>query len=136
MADLDGLRVLVVEDEAITAMFEAMFLEEAGCEVVGPIGTIQEALAQVAEDHFDVALLDMNLHGQWSYPVIDALIAEQLPFVLVTAYEREHLLEPYRKCPCCSKPCPPDRLLDALSRVVAAQEPMPGSAGASGAAQA
>jgi CheY-like chemotaxis protein len=135
MADLNGLRVLVVEDEWLIASMIEAALASAHCEVVGPVGTLQQALERVFCNQFDAALVDLNLHGEMAYAVADALAEKGTPFLLVTSYEPSQLPEPYRACPRCGKPCPPHRLLAALSEVVAGQSSKPGSEGASGTAQ-
>ena len=84
--ELAGRRLLVVEDEFFVAEHIAMLLEDFGCEVVGPVGTIDQALAYVAEGALDGALLDANLDGASSAPIAEALRAGSVPFVVVTGY--------------------------------------------------
>ena len=64
-----GLKVLVVEDEYYIALSIEMFLEDLGCEVLGPVATIEEALAIVRSEGLDGVLLDANLKGTSSTPV-------------------------------------------------------------------
>ena len=74
-ASLAGLKVLVVEDEALVSMLLEDMLSDLGCEIVGPIMRLREALA-MAEDEsqaIDVAILDVNLAGERSFPVAEAL---------------------------------------------------------------
>ena len=83
---LEGLRVLVVEDELLVAMEIKMTLAELGCEVVGPVSTLREALAVIGGRELDGALLDVNLHGEHAYPAAEALRARSIPFVFLTGY--------------------------------------------------
>lgn len=83
---LSGLRLLVVEDEYMVATHIEMLLEECGCDVVGPVGTVEKALELVRAGHLDGALLDANLNGTSSAPIADALDAGSVPFVVVTGY--------------------------------------------------
>ncbi len=83
---LDGLRVLVVEDEYMVADYISMLLEDFGCAVIGPVGTVEEALAAVKAGGLDVALLDANLSGDSSAPIAVALNAASVPFVVATGY--------------------------------------------------
>jgi CheY-like chemotaxis protein len=136
MAELSGLRILVVEDEWLIASVMEAALANARCEVVGPVGTLQQALERVFRNQFDAALVDLNLHGEMAFPVADALAEKGTPFLLVTAYEPSQLPEAYRSCPRCQKPCSPDRLLDALSEVVHARRVKQGGQCASGTAPA
>lgn len=86
--DLQGLRVLVVEDAALVGMLLESALEDAGCVVVGPAGSVQDALREVSDGGFDVALLDVNLHGEFVFPVADALQANDVPFGCGRASQR------------------------------------------------
>ena len=91
MADpcsLSGLRLLVVEDEYMVAVHIEMLLEDYGCEVVGPVATVNKALELVQAGHLDGALLDANLNGVSSAPIAEALDAGSVPFVVVTGYGR------------------------------------------------
>lgn len=83
---LGGLRVLIVEDEYMVAEHMGMMLEELGCEVVGPVATIEEALAAMNDDVLDGALLDANLNGESSAPIATALHAASVPFIVATGY--------------------------------------------------
>ncbi|MGF6301189.1 MULTISPECIES: hypothetical protein [Paraburkholderia] len=64
----------------------AALLAEAGTTVVGPIGWAEEALAFVEDeaDTLDGAVLDVNLHGEKSYSIADALTRRHVRFVFVT----------------------------------------------------
>lgn len=83
----EGLRVLVVEDEAMIAADLAETLRALGCEVVGPVGTVETALRLVTlAEQLDVAVLDVSLHGRASFPVADALAKRGVPVVFATGY--------------------------------------------------
>lgn len=83
---LGGLRLLVVEDEYMVAEHVAMLLEDLGCDVAGPVSTIDEALVLIQTERLDGALLDANLNGESSAPIADILEAGHVPFVVVTGY--------------------------------------------------
>ena len=83
---LAGLRLLVVEDEYMIAEHIGMQLEDFGCEVVGPVGTINEALAILEGCGLDGVLLDANLSGESTAPIAAALNAASVPFVVATGY--------------------------------------------------
>ena len=93
---LAGRRVLVVEDEAMIALMQVGVLENAGCVVLGPVRRVASALRVIAEQNVDIAILDINLGREKSYPVADALAARNVPFVFVTGYGREEILPTYR----------------------------------------
>ena len=116
---LAGLRVLVVEDELLLAMdYEAM-LRGAGCTVLGPVGRQAHALALLARERPDAAILDLNLAGQRSTAVAEALEADGVPFVIVSGYAEKTLSEPVlRRAPRLDKPMKPQDLLRLIAAMV------------------
>ena len=72
---LSGSRVLLVEDEIIVSWLLQDMLADLGYEVVGPAARVDQALAIIQAEDIDAVLLDLNLNGQMSYPVADALVA-------------------------------------------------------------
>ena len=63
-AELEGVRVLVVEDEFLVAMLIEDMLQSAGCVVSGPIPRVTEALAALGHETYDAAILDVNLGSE------------------------------------------------------------------------
>ena len=87
-AELSGRRVLVVEDEALVAMLLEDMLSDLGCEVLGPVMRVAEALDHIAANaRIDVAVLDVNLAGERSVRIAEALRARAVPFVICTGYD-------------------------------------------------
>jgi CheY-like chemotaxis protein len=77
---LSGRRVLVVEDETMVAWLLEDMLADLGCAIVGPAAHVNQALAMLDAEAIDAAVLDINLNGQKSYPVADALAAHPSSF--------------------------------------------------------
>jgi CheY-like chemotaxis protein len=101
---LAGLRLLVLEDEALVAMLIEDTLRDLGCVVIGPAGTVAHALDLVAQETINLALLDVNLGGERSYAVAEALAARGTPFVFVTGYGATGVDKRYRRVPVLQKP--------------------------------
>lgn len=78
---LSGRRVLVVEDEMMILMIIEDMLTDLGCDSVTGAATVGQALTLVDTQVFDIAMLDMNLGGNRSDAVADALAAHGVPFV-------------------------------------------------------
>ena len=91
-----GLRVIVIEDETLVALLLESMLEELGHNVVGIAANVSSALELVRLNGIDLAILDVNVGGQDSYPVADALAARNVPFVFATGYDADRLHAQYR----------------------------------------
>jgi CheY-like chemotaxis protein len=121
---LSGRRVLVIEDEMMVAMLLKDILAELGCTVVGPAARVEQALAMIeAAGALDAAVLDINLNGQKSYPVADALVARRVPLLFATGYGRRNtVLNGYRSFPLLQKPFRLLELADALAKLLTPKE--------------
>ncbi|AWH53794.1 response regulator [Stenotrophomonas sp. ESTM1D_MKCIP4_1] len=92
MTALQDVRVLVVENDEMSAALLQMQLVQAGSVVVGMAATVAESLRLLQETSPDVALLDYRLAGnETSEPVAAALTARGVPFVLATGMTAEQL---------------------------------------------
>jgi CheY-like chemotaxis protein len=118
---LQGLRVLLVEDEFLLAIAVEEDLKRAGCRVLGPIGSLDRALAVVRSELLQAAIVDMNLNGIAAHPLADELISRQIPFLLLTGYGRADLPERFRDVPRIAKPYDPPLLLEQLARIAPAR---------------
>ncbi|NKC31731.1 HWE histidine kinase domain-containing protein [Falsiroseomonas selenitidurans] len=86
---LIGRRVMVVEDEPLVAMTVEAELRAAGCRVLGPAGTLREALGLLeaqGDQPPDAAVLDVNLGGYAAFPVADLLVMRGVPVIFATGY--------------------------------------------------
>ncbi len=111
-------RVLIVEDEYFLADDMAQVLQRFGAHVVGPVPSIDKALALLADEPVDAAVLDINLRGQTVYPVADALREQGVPFVFATGYDAAAVPEAYKDVPRWEKPFKPEDLAKALPSIV------------------
>jgi CheY-like chemotaxis protein len=107
-------RVLVVEDEMLIGMLLEDMLADLGQEVVAVVPRVNEALAAVQREVFDLAILDVHLNGQAVFPVADSLIEKGVPFVFATGYGERGLPEKYRDRPILQKPFARDDLARVL----------------------
>jgi CheY-like chemotaxis protein len=104
-AGLHGLRILVVEDEYLLAEDLRQGLEKLGAEVLGPAASVEQALKLLQSDNLpDGAVLDVNLQGDYVFPVLDVLRSKRVPFVLATGYDGWALPAAYADAPRCAKP--------------------------------
>ena len=115
-----GRRVLVVEDEALTAMALQQLLEDAGYVVLGPVGRVEDALDLLRSGPPDAAILDVNLFGATVDPVAAMLKGMGVPFLFCTGYHSgatAGALHP--EAPVLGKPVNANNLLNAVSRLIA-----------------
>lgn len=105
MDGIEGLRLLLVEDEFVLALGLSDTLGDMGALVVGPVATVEDALALVERmPEIDGAILDVNLGHEVAYPVADALLARGIPFLFATANDRTRLPERFAGIAVCHKP--------------------------------
>ena len=102
--DLNGLRILVVEDEAAISLLLEDMLLDFGCEVIGPAARLSAALDAVAREQVDLAILDVNVAGEPIYPVAEALAQRSIPFVFSTCYGSAGIRDTFRDRPVLQKP--------------------------------
>ena len=116
---LRACRILVVEDEYMLADELAQELTDAGAEVLGPVPTIERALAVLeGEVAPDGAILDVNLSGVPVFPLADTLIERGVPLVFTTGYDPDALPDRFVDVPKCGKPINVARLTAALGRAI------------------
>lgn len=114
---LEGLSILVVEDDYLVALALSALLEIAGAIVVGPVAWAQDALAllDVDEHYIDVAILDIDLNGEKSYAVADELTLREIRFIFATGYGVDSIDIAYRHHPRCQKPFDHQTLFNTLA---------------------
>ena len=108
---------MVVEDEALVAMLLEDALTDAGCTVLGPVNSVAQALALLKVNRPEAAVLDLNLAGETSEPVADALAALGVPFLVATGYGAEGLPLAHRGAPVLAKPYDTVELTATLDRL-------------------
>lgn len=111
-------RILILEDEYYLAIELSEVLERENWTVVGPYGSLQNAMD--AEDHIgiDAAVVDINLRGEMAFEFIDALKLRGIPVVIVTGYFPDMLPERFKSDIILPKPLRPEQLLSHLRTAV------------------
>lgn len=112
---LGGHRILVVEDDFLIGFDFAASLEGLGASVLGPVGSVDDALDLLEETHnIDGAVLDLNLGGELSYPVADALAERGIPYVFTTGYDKANIAVRFSEVTRCEKPVDISKVVQAL----------------------
>lgn len=104
---LTGKRVLVIEDEMLVLMGIEDMLGDLGCTSITVAGTVQAGLDCIASNMFDLATVDVNLHGNRSYVIAAALDRAQIPFAFSTGYGEHGVNEGFGDRPVLNKPYSP-----------------------------
>ncbi len=119
---LDGLTILVAEDEALIALDIEMVIEDFGGRVIGPYGTLEQVLDAVETGGFDIALLDIMLGRDEVFPAAERLRTAGIPFAFHSGHGVPTLNGGlYEHTPTLHKPCLPEKLASALVQLSAAR---------------
>ena len=112
---MDRPRVLLVEDSFIVAEGLRALCENAGMDVIGPALSVRRALELLGElPSLNAAIVDLNLNGEASLPVLDCLIARAIPILLTTGYDVSVLPRRYRTLASCEKPASPADIIEQV----------------------
>ncbi|WP_439372275.1 response regulator [Bradyrhizobium sp. PMVTL-01] len=107
--------VLIVEDDPIIAIdFEDRLLG-FGVKSVRTVGSVAQALSEIAARAPNFALLDVELIRETSFAIAERLVALKIPFVFVTGYGADARIPPeLAGQPRLQKPCSSEALEAAL----------------------
>lgn len=114
MSGLEGLRVLLVEDEGPVAMLLEDMLQDLGCSVAASAASVPEALRAISQNDFEFALLDVNLAGVKVDPVAEELARRGTPFAFASGYGKAGLRQDLQERPVVQKPFRLDELRQTI----------------------
>jgi two-component SAPR family response regulator len=87
--------------------------------VIGPVGRLADGLRLAEQEELDGAVLDINLNGDWCFPIARALRQREVPFIFLTGYDDPAIipaeLRPVRRL---GKPVLGQQLIEVLSEVI------------------
>ncbi len=113
------LRILVAEDEFITAFDLCDTFEEAGYEVEGPHAGICSVMLACQKEKPDLAVLNIELADGRAYELAQKLIDENVPVILHSErHPASEIAARFPRATTLPKPCPPAQMLDTVSRVI------------------
>lgn len=117
---LAGRRILLAEDEGLIALELERILRDFGCDVVGPVASVDEVLEYARGGSFDGALLDVNLRGRRIFEIMPALQKLGLRLIITSGYDDATLFPAaFRATPRIAKPFNERELLRTCERVFA-----------------
>jgi CheY-like chemotaxis protein len=112
---LNGVRVLVVEDEILQALALEDIIVKLGAEAPVIVCRFEHAMEALEGREFDCAILDVNLSGTLSFPIADRLQQRGVPILFCTAYaDAAKVFAATGPVACLDKPIEKIALRDAL----------------------
>ena len=92
-----GLRVLVVEDEALIRLDLGEMLTEEGYQVAGEAADGEQAVAQARELRPDLVIMDVKMPKMDGIEAAATIVEERIaPVVMLTAFSQRELIEQAR----------------------------------------
>lgn len=114
---LKGRRILIVEDEALTALELQMMLIDEEAIVVGPYSNLHETLLNLNQA-IHCALLDIDLNGTPVFAVTEHLIASGVPFAFLSGGDIHSIPEWCRYAPLIRKPFAESDVLATVTALI------------------
>jgi CheY-like chemotaxis protein len=114
------VRVLIIEDETLIALLLEDMLTDLGCTILGSASSVDAAIEILDRTPPGVAVLDINLGGEKSYAVAEALAKRGVPFIFSTGYADGRLDAPWQDRPMLQKPFGQEQLAKALEAALKA----------------
>jgi DNA-binding response OmpR family regulator len=108
------LRILIVEDEMMIALMIEDMLIEMGHEVVGLAMRLPQAMEIARNAEIDLAILDVNLDGQRSFPVAEVLQERGVAFFFASGYGSAGIEPPFADRLIIKKPFVQNELSSAI----------------------
>ena len=104
----------MIEDEYYIADDVKRTLIAAGADVIGPVGTLEQAKEAVEKQAFDFVILDLNLHEESAIVIADRLVSEGCKFIVSTGYDITSVPDQLRDQPRIEKPFTASDLLQMI----------------------
>jgi CheY-like chemotaxis protein len=117
---LEGLRILIAEDNVFAALELEQTLLAFGCRPVGPVARLDQAMSLAIREDLDGALLDVELQGQMVFAVAEELERRHIPMIFASGYGTDEVFPAaFVHHPRLPKPFGEDDVRRALSAMVA-----------------
>ena len=100
--NLQGARILIVEDDFLVAMAANQMVQGLGRVVAGTARSVAAAKEKIRQPRLDYVILDVDLNGHLSFGIAAELEERCIPFVFCTAYS--HAFDGFEHVPRVTKP--------------------------------
>lgn len=116
---LAGRQILLVEDQALIAMDVEDALRNLGAASIVSAPSVQAALDELVKSVPDCAVLDINLAGETSIQLAEALLSQSVPFIFATGYRESSMIpQKFSHVPIVRKPVSSNALAEKLLLVI------------------
>jgi hypothetical protein len=116
----EGLRILIAEDNLFAAMELEQTLIAFGCQPVGPVARLDQAMRLAVQEDLGGALLDVDLQGQLVFAVAEELERRRIPMIFASGYGTDDIFPAaFVHHPRMAKPFGEDDVRRALEAIVA-----------------
>ena len=114
--------MFIAEDSILISLDLEAILCAMGCEVVGVGTNIAQALQFATPDKIDLAIIDYVLDDGTCERLIDALVAQSIPFVICSGFAPEEIEASHRGVPILRKPFDADEVSRVINRLVGREQ--------------
>jgi DNA-binding response OmpR family regulator len=84
---LDGVNILVVEDDYFIASEICNALRQCNAHIVGPAPDLSRGLQLLDDSTIHCAVLDINLHGEFVFDLANEALRRGVPVIFATGYD-------------------------------------------------
>jgi len=110
---LDGLSVLIVEDEFIIGMMLCDEIARAGGTSIGAVTSVAGALKEIESQTVDAVILDAKLVDGSGADLVACLEERRIPYVVISGYDEAGLPTGLKGAPFNAKPISVPLLMEA-----------------------
>jgi CheY-like chemotaxis protein len=111
---LKGRRILILEEQVEIAHLLVDMVQDLGCHAVGPAKGVLEALALIADNELDAAILDVKIGGKNTLVVADELIRRGTPFAFASGNKTPASIKRYAPARLITKPYSAEKIHQVL----------------------
>jgi CRP-like cAMP-binding protein/CheY-like chemotaxis protein len=116
--------ILIVEDNFLTAAEVSDIVRDCGYHVAGTVARLNRGLDLLAEKPIDGAIIDINLDGTYSFPLVAELARRKVPYFFLTSYPDAIIPPDFRDAPRLAKPADREQLRSALDALLPHRPPI------------
>ena len=118
---IEARRVFIVEDEPLLVMDLEDMLTGLGHHVIAIATRIDKALQVAGNGDFNLAFLDINISGSTTFQVAALLRKRGTPFIFISGYGTDGLIDGYRSAHLLTKPISVKDLKSKISQALSGE---------------